>query len=109
MKLAFNLASAALLSLIIIGNLWDRKNPRTEFSRLLWGRFAHLMYLGLTFLAILVAFSLIEAAIMAGWGGQGILEAATPALGIVTLVLAVAIVILGGRAFIQVVRESKVG
>jgi hypothetical protein len=109
MELALNLGSAALLSLIIIGNLGDRKAPRTELSRFLWGRFAHLMYLGLLFLAILVAFSLSEAAMMTGWGGRGMMEPAMSVLGLATGVLAIAILVLGGRAFMQVWRERKAG
>ncbi len=109
MELAYHLGAAAVLTVIIVANLWERKNPRTELARILWGRFGKLMYLGMGFLAILVAFSLTRAAIIAGWAGSGAIETALPLLGLATGVLAVALLFLTGRAIVQFRRGGTEG
>lgn len=98
MDLAWKLGSALVLTLIIAANLWERGNPRTEVSRFLWQRVPLLGFAGLGFLAILVAFSLVDAAILAGWAGPAAMDVATPLLGIPMALLAIAVLVLSGRA-----------
>ena len=101
MELAYKLGSALVLTVIIVANLWERNNPRTAFSRILWNRFPGLMYVGMAFLAILVVFSTIDAAAMMGLVAPGAADAALPVLGVPMLVLSVAILVLAGRAIYQ--------
>ncbi len=101
MELAYKLGSALVLTVIIVANLWERNNPRTEVSRFLWGRYPGLMYVGMAFLAVLVAFSTIDAAAMMGWVTPGTVAAAVPVLGIPMAVLALAVLVMAARAIGQ--------
>lgn len=103
MELAYKLGSALVLTVIIVANSWERNNPRTEVSRFLWGRYSSLMYVGMAFLAVLVAFSTIDAAGMMGWVTPGIVDAAVPVLGIPMAVLALAVLVMAARAIGQTV------
>jgi hypothetical protein len=107
MELLYKLGSAAFLTVIVLANLWERKNPRTSLSRLLWARHGLLMYTGLGFLAMLVAFSLIEVATILEWAPPAALDSAMPVLGPALAGLALAVIALTGRALLQAWRERK--
>lgn len=107
MELAYKLGSAAILTVIVAANLWERKNPSTPLTRLLWGRHALLMYVGIGFLAMLVVFDLIEAATILEWAPPGALDAALPVLGPVVAGLALAVIALTSRALVKAWRERK--
>lgn len=101
MELAYKIGSALFLTLIIVGNMMERNNPRTEFSRYMWSAFPALMYAGMALLATIVAFSMVDASVLLGWSSPGAAEKAVPFLGIPMAVLSLAVLIMAARAIMQ--------
>ncbi len=102
--LVVKLFCAVVLPLIVILNVRQRENPSTPFAAYLWTEERLLTILGLLFLGVLAAFSMLDLATHFGFASSALSQAMLPVLGVPMAAMALAVLVLGMRAVLKFMR-----